>query len=110
MITTIFSLFSRGFQDSDLHPWTPDLFMTHPAISVYNRYFYKSKDCLPQSSIPLRDTIDPEHTLAALALASGVIHTLDNQVEYFKATLDNKLVFVFGMSDETLNKITIPDS
>ena len=91
-ITTLFSLFSRRFKDGDLHLWKPDVFMTHPAINVFNRYFYDSRDCPAQASVPLGDTIDPDHHLAALALAAGVIHTADNQVEYFKATPENKSV------------------
>jgi hypothetical protein len=89
-ITTLFSLFSRGFKDNDLHLWKPDVFMTHSAINIFNCYFYDSRDCLDQASVPLGDTIDPHHYLAGLALAGGVIHTLDNQVEYFKATPDKK--------------------
>jgi hypothetical protein len=89
-ITRLFSIISRGFQDNDMHAWTPDTFMTHPAINIYNRYFYDSRDCLDQASVPLGDTIDPDHYLAGLALASSMIHTIDNQVEYFKATPDKK--------------------
>lgn len=89
-ITRLFSLMSRGFQDNDMHAWTPDTFMTHPAVNIFNRYFYDSRDCPVQASIPLGDTIDPDHYLAGLALASGVVHTIDNQVEYFKATPEKK--------------------
>jgi hypothetical protein len=89
-ITKLFSLMSRGFQEDDMHPWKPNMFMTYPSINISNRYFYDSRDCQVQASIPLGDSIDPDHYLAGLALASGVIHTVDNQVEYFKLTPDKK--------------------
>ena len=86
----VFSEFSRQFQQAQLHVWKPDTFMTHSAINVYNRYFYNTKDCPTQSAIPLEDDIDPEHRLSALGLAFGLIHTMDNQVEYFQITSDKK--------------------
>lgn len=92
-ITKLFSLMSRGFQENDMHAWKPDTFMTHTAVNIYNRYFYNSRDCPDQANTPLGDTIDPDHYLAGLALAAGVIHTLDNQVEYFKATPEKKSVY-----------------
>ena len=66
--------------------------MTHAALNIYNRYFYTTKDCPNQAAIALGDTIDPDHILAAMGLASGLIHTGNNQVEYFKFTPDRKLV------------------
>ena len=66
--------------------------MTHAALNIYNRYFYTTKDCPNQAAIALGDTVDPDHILAAMGLASGLIHTSDNQVEYFKFTPDRKLV------------------
>lgn len=89
-IRTLFAEFSRHFQEGDLHVWNPDTFMTHPALNIYNRYFYTTKECPNQAAIALGDTIDPNHTLAALGLASGLIHTDDNQVEYFKFSTDRK--------------------
>jgi len=89
-IRTLFAEFSRHFQDGDLHVWNPDTFMTHPALNIYNRYFYTTKECPNQAAVALGDTIDPNHTLAALGLASGLVHTHDNQVEYFKFSTDRK--------------------
>jgi hypothetical protein len=64
--------------------------MTHAALNIYNRYFYNTKDCPNQAAIALGDTIDPTHALAAMGLASGLIHTGNNQVEYFKFATDRK--------------------
>ena len=89
-LRTLYAEFSRHFQDGDLHIWNPDTFMTHPALNIYNRYFYNTKDCPNQAAIAFGDTIDPTHALAAMGLASGLIHTGDNQVEYFKFTADRK--------------------
>jgi hypothetical protein len=69
------------------------MFMTHHALNMYNRYFYDSRECLAQAHTPLEDHIDPDHYLASLALAAGVVHTADNQVEYFKCTVDKKSVY-----------------
>ena len=91
-IRTLYAQFSRHFQGGNLHVWQPDTFMTHTALNIYNRYFYTTKDCPNQAAIALGDTIDPDHILAAMGLASGLIHTGDNQVEYFKFTPDRKLV------------------
>lgn len=89
-IRTLYAEFSRHFQAGNLHVWNPDTFMTHAALNIYNRYFYTTKDCPNQAAIALGDTIDPNHILAAMGLASGLIHTGDNQVEYFKFTSDRK--------------------
>src|SRR3984893_15073320 len=89
-IRTLDAEFSCHFQASNLHVWNPDTFMTHPALNIYNCYFYTTKECPNQAVIALEDAIDPHHTLAAMGLASGLIHTGDNQVEYFKFTTDRK--------------------
>lgn len=89
-IRTLYTEFSRHFQTGNLHVWNPDTFMTHDAINIYNRYFYTTKDCPNQAAIALGDMVDPNHTLAAMGLASGLIHTVDNQVDYFKFTSDRK--------------------
>jgi hypothetical protein len=91
-IRTLYAEFSHHFQDGDLHIWNPDTFMTHAALNIYNCYFYTTKDCPNQAAIALGDTIDPTHTLAAMGLASGLIHTGDNQVQHFKFTADRKWV------------------
>ena len=89
-IRTLYAEFSHHFQEGNLHTWNPDTFMTHAALNIYNRYFYSTKECPNQAAIELGDTIDPHHTLAAMGLASGFVHTADNQVEYFKFTVDRK--------------------
>jgi hypothetical protein len=89
-IRTLYAEFSRHFQDGDLHIWNPDTFMTHAALNIYNHYFYTTEDCPNQAAIALGETIDPTHALAAMGLASGLIHTGNNQVQYFKFTADRK--------------------
>jgi hypothetical protein len=91
-ISAIFSEFSRHFPEDDIHVWKPDTFLTHSALNVYNRYFYSAQDCPNQVSIPMGDYVDPDHTLASLGSAAGLVHTEDNQVQYFKITSDNKYV------------------
>jgi hypothetical protein len=66
------------------------MFMTHAALNIYNCYFYTIKDCPNQAAIALGPSVDPNYTLAAMGLASGLIHASDNQVEYFKFTADRK--------------------
>jgi hypothetical protein len=85
-------LFARHFIPGKLHSWTPDSFMTYSALNIYNRYFYPIGECTQDAAIPYGDTIDPEHILSAIGSAAGLIHTVDNQVEYFKMTQDKKYV------------------
>lgn len=93
-ITTVHNEFSRVFQEDTIHLWKHDAYLTYPAINIYNRYFYTTQDCPQQASVPFGDNIDPSHKLSALALASGLVHTIDNQVEYFKISQENKCVIL----------------
>jgi hypothetical protein len=64
--------------------------MTYPALNIYNRYFHTTQESPQQSSIPFEDNVDMDHTLAAIGLAAGLVHTADNRVEYFRLSADKK--------------------
>jgi hypothetical protein len=88
-------LFARHLVPGKYHPWIPDKFMTYPALNIYNRYFYSIGDCTGESAISFSDTIDPEHLLSTMGSSAGLIHTTDNQVEYFKMTEEKKYLFAY---------------
>jgi hypothetical protein len=89
-IRAVYTEFSRVFQEGTLHLWKPDTYLTYSALNIYNRYFYTAQESSQQASIPLGDNIDPNHKLSTLALAAGLVHTMDNQVEYFKISTEKK--------------------
>jgi hypothetical protein len=66
------------------------MFTTFQAINLYNRYFYTSKECRGQTSIPFGHSIDPGHVLTSLGQEKGLTHTADNQVEYYKMNESKK--------------------
>ena len=89
-IQAAFSKFSRQFKEDQLQVWHPDSFMTYQAINIYNRYFYPAKDIDIHARTPFGDGIDPNNVLSVIGRANSLIHTLDNQVEYFKMSSDKK--------------------
>ena len=89
-ISSTYSAFSQSFEECTLHPWQPDIFMTYPALNIYNRYFHTTQESPQQSAIPFEDNVDIDHTLAAIGLAAGLVHTADNKVEYFRISAQKK--------------------
>jgi hypothetical protein len=89
-IQAAFTKFSRQFKEDQLQVWRPDSFMTYQAINIYNRYFYPARDIDIHARAPFGDGIDPNNVLSVIGRANSLIHTLDNQVEYFKMSSDKK--------------------
>ena len=54
-----------------------------------NRYFQHVTDTIPGEIVPLDESIDPTHMLAAAA-NEGFVHTNNNWVEYYTCVKSDK--------------------
>jgi hypothetical protein len=85
----IHEIFNRQFKENDLEPWLPSTHGEAPAIDTNNRYFTPKRDFPRAQSVAFLPMVDPKGTLTRIAnTMTDFIHTLDNQVHYYKYAAD----------------------
>ncbi|KAK0482167.1 hypothetical protein EDD18DRAFT_1112662 [Armillaria luteobubalina] len=79
----------REFKNGMLDKWTPSTYRGFPAFTVSNQYFRMAKEGGQYEAITFDKDIDPVGILQQLA-KTDVAHTEDNEVQYFKANVDDE--------------------
>ncbi|KAK0482474.1 hypothetical protein IW261DRAFT_1562162 [Armillaria novae-zelandiae] len=79
----------REFKNGMLEKWTPLTYRGFPAFSISNRYFRMAKEGGQYEAIEFSKDVDPVGILQRLG-KTDVAHTEDNEVQYFKANVDDE--------------------
>ncbi|KAK0502615.1 hypothetical protein EDD18DRAFT_1065268 [Armillaria luteobubalina] len=79
----------REFKNGMLEKWTPSMYQGFPVFLISNRYFQMAKEGGQYKAIEFHKDIDPVGILQWLG-KTDMAHTKDNEVQYFKANIDNK--------------------
>jgi hypothetical protein len=85
--TKLHAIFSRYIPEGLLEPWTPTILMQNQCINTSNRYFSNRRfmsTILPQQ---FSRYVDPKGYLQENT-SDRLVHTIDNDVQYFQCTLD----------------------
>lgn len=77
----------REFKTGMLEKWNTGTYHGFPAFTLSNRYFRTLKDGAHQEEVPFSKDVDSVRILQQLA-RNDLIHTEENEVQYFKSSVD----------------------
>ncbi|TFK60034.1 hypothetical protein BDN72DRAFT_905317 [Pluteus cervinus] len=85
----MYTVISRQFPEGRLLPWQPGptVLGEGGSITLSNRYFTKRSEGQQMQSTPFSTNIDPKKILTRM-LTSSLIHTEENEVQYFMRQAD----------------------
>ena len=87
-IHAIHHTFSRAVPDNSMEEWVPTMFEDYQAIDTGNRYFTNRKDVSSSEVVRFKACVDPDGILEAASEGTDVVHTWENEVEYFELSTD----------------------
>lgn len=79
----------REFKYGSLEKWMVATYQGFPAFNISNQYFWPVKEGSQHEAIEFSKDVDPVGILQHLG-KNNVVHTEDNNVQYFKSLVDNE--------------------